>query len=317
MKTKVLTVPKKNHRPKRFLVLSDLHIGSRKDLKVIEKVNTHIKDRMAKLRITYDAVFIVGDIVDSTDILGKSGPTYETLLELIYTLSSIAPVYIATGNHDLCSKKRRDRAKSYWWKRDNVSFQSRIIDELDDTDHPIIARDGIFDLDDEYQIAIFNPPIEYMLKSPDGNDKYLKKNEHLYSFLKKLKPSKTNILLCHYPNVVRHLQRHGFIENVDLAVCGHTHHGMAQFLFLEPLLDALGQKNRGLITPGKSIRPKDTAGLRGLIKLDERTRMYINPAVTSLSRNTGLLHIFEPLFYSGCTDIVYAHFDEDDYEDYL
>lgn len=305
MKTLEISLPSRGYASKKFFVLSDLHIATPKDVNKMKRIHEHILERMGETGVKYDAFFIVGDIIDSTDVLLQEDTTKD-LIRFIAHLSSLAPVYIALGNHDLCSRKKTRYNQRRRWRKDERTFTREFLDRIVELPNTIVCETGTFSLDDYFTVSIFNPPLEYIMNSSDGNDRYLKKNEHLYKFLKKLNGLDTNILLCHYPNAVKFLHKAGYLKKIDLAITGHNHNGMTQFLCLESILERIGQPNRGIVTPGKSFKKEETLQMRGLVHMDKRTALYINPAVTSLAAGTGFLHYFDPLFYMGSTEVAFV-----------
>ena len=75
-------------------VISDIHYYSLKDN---HKLNTIIKELD---KFNYDMVYLIGDIIDATNVL-ENKEEYESLLLFLKILGNYAPTYIAFGSHDL------------------------------------------------------------------------------------------------------------------------------------------------------------------------------------------------------------------------
>ena len=285
---------------KRFLQLNDLHIANHDDAFKIRKITSTILQNIESDG-AYDAFFIAGDLTDSTNTLHNEY-LLSVLLDFIHLLGKLAPTFLATGNHDLCSLVTSKNCKK-GWRKDEQTFQNKIIDVIKTFEGVVLCETGTYNLDGEYSVSIYNPSIEYMLSSLEKRETVLQNDEENYRFLLHMNPSKTNILICHYPDVLKYLHRKGYLEKIRLALAGHNHNGMTQFLFLETILNALGQKNRGLITPDQQLLSAETAEVRGLIHLDGNCDLYIGPAVTSLAPNTGFLRHFNFMFYEGMSEI--------------
>ncbi len=293
LKTLEYTLDAKGPRGKTFFVLSDMHIAKKRDIERIAKAKSYIETRY--LAHKCDAFFLVGDLVDSMDIF-ENTTLMKSLTEFIKFLGSLAPTFIAIGNHDIY---RYENAK-----KDNLIPQQSLLyinkyffEKIKAYKNVYFEDKIIYDIEDGYTVSIYNPTLDYKLHY--NKDDYKKDT----AFLRNLNPSKTNILLCHFPNVIKNLHEEKLLHDVDLAVTGHNHNGMTQFLFLEKVLKLLKMPNRGLITPEKSLKFKDTAQMRGLIPLNKRTRLFINPAFTSLAPNTKILNFFDRFFYTGSTEI--------------
>lgn len=282
----------------KVLVLSDLHIFTEKDLKQVENLMAKLKNN------NYDAIYLVGDIIDSTNVLKLSKHISDRLLALIACLGYIAPTYIVYGSHDLAYRSIYNS-----WLEDERTFHLKFLNK-------IASYQNINVLDNEtkslkegtgYTISGYNPSLKYAIDTPDGNSSILLKEKEEYEFLTKLDPDKTNTVLCHYPEAIITLYNEGILKNADLSIGGHDHNGCTQFKFLpvELILNLFGQNNRGLITPGKSINLENTKNLRGVLDLDESSKLLINPAFKTFANCTGMLEKLDWLFYRGYSEIEY------------
>jgi len=276
----------------KILVLSDLHIYNEKSIKILNNIKNYLNKNK------YDVVCLVGDIIDSTNMLSFEKNTYEKLLEFIEYLGNYAKTYIVYGSHDISYRNYKKRK----WEEDFKTFKSKFLNKISKYKGIKILENETMCIDDGYTISGFNPSFKY---ANTKNDEEIFIKEGGFEFLKKLNHNNTNIFLCHYPNVVMKLFDKGYLDNVDLSISGHNHNGMTQLKVfpLEKILNSLKQNNRGIITPSKSLRLNNTNILRGNVKLNNRTTLIINPSITSLAKCTGLLNNFNCLFYSGATEI--------------
>lgn len=281
---------------KKFLVLSDLHIFKENSLGKLCTIKEYIEENAGDS--SYDAIFVVGDIVDATNVLRFNNFVSNELLNFMKFLGEVAPTYICYGSHDLAFMDKEDGLLD--WYPDEQIFQERFLDKVYGFSGIQNLDNGTQDIGDGYTVSVYNPPLVYAMDSPDGDNKYL--IEEQFSFLNNLTQDKVNTLLCHYPNAIKYLHRKGKLNNVDLAIAGHNHNGITQFIPLECFLNLIGMKNCGLITPGKVLFPRD---VRGVEPLSYRTDLLINPAVTSLAECTGNLAKFDSLFYVGATEVIY------------
>lgn len=283
----------------KVLVLSDLHIFSQKDIITVENLLEELKNN------NYDAIYLVGDIIDATNILNWDNVSGR-LLELMSFLGHIAPTYIVYGSHDLAY---RTTSKKNPWLKDEVTFKERFLDKIAGFNGINVLENETKTLDanKEYTISGINPSLDYAMTTPDGNTEILLKEKERYEFLNNLNANQTNTLLCHYPNAVMDLYNHGLLPNVNLSVAGHNHNGCTQFKFIpvEDVLDLFKNYHRGLITPGKSVKPKDTANLRGVTVLDSDSLLLINPSVKTFAACTGPLAKLDWMFYKGYSEIEY------------
>lgn len=280
------------------LVLSDLHIFTEKDLKQVELLMDKLKNN------NYDVIYLVGDIIDSTNVLKLSRLVTGKLLELIAFLGHIAPTYIVYGSHDLSHRSIYGK-----WLEDEKTFQIEFLNKIAGYHNINVLENETKSLKEGtgYTISGINPSLSYAMDTPDGNDKILLKEIDKFEFLTNLNSNYTNTLICHYPEAIMKLQEVGLLENISLSIGGHDHNGCTQFRFLpvELILDLFKQNNRGLITPGKSIKLKDTKKLRGVVDLGGSSKLLINPAFKTFANCTGILEKLDFMFYRGYSEIEY------------
>ena len=273
-------------------VISDIHYYSLKDN---FKLNAIIKELD---KFNYDIVYLLGDIIDATNVLDNK-EAFESLLLFLKILGNYAPTYIAFGSHDLVYFSPKEDIPFI----SDTKFKEELLNLSIKYSNLILEDNKFLELPNGDDIVIINPNfLNYKDKFDDT-----KLNKQNYSYLKNSNPHKTTTLLCHYPNTLFTLNKYGLLDNINLCIAGHNHNGMTQFKVfpLESILNLIGQDNRGIITPSRSISLKDTKYLRGEISLNNQTDLIITPAITSLASLTGL-NTFDKLFYKGANVINYT-----------
>lgn len=287
-----------NNAQMRIFVLSDLHIFSEKD---IPNINNLIKEVEGE---QYDAIFLVGDIVDATAVLKYNSRVTGILLDFIKLLGSLAPTFIAYGKHDLADFNKGFDPD---WNPDELSFYEEFLDVVAGFKGVNVDANKAYSLKKGHTVSMINPTLQYDFKTPGGNPEELMKYVGKYKFLSELNPNFNNILLCHYPNAIITLYQNGLLSNISLGIAGHNHNGMTQIVPLEIFLNIIGETNRGLITSGMSMKSSDTKYLRGIVELDSGTNLLLNPAIKTFTPCTGNgnLEKLNCMFYSGASVINY------------
>lgn len=277
----------------KFLVLSDLHISKKDDISKIKKMVLKITETV------YDGIFIVGDIIDSISVL-ESRIVKSKVFNLFLFFANIAHTFFVTGNHDVLLNSHRKQKSTQLNEKKLKAFY----DELAKIENVEFLKNKTVTIGNNFTVSGLVLDDKWALSK---SDEYFI-DEKQIELLKELPVDKTNILLCHFPNFLMHLSEKGYLKNVDYSIAGHNHNGATQFRFipLEPLLNLIGQKNRGLITPFKSIKLKDTAKLRGVLKLGDNTTLIINPAFKTLSFCSKLEKL-DWMFYKGYTEVIYTN----------
>ncbi len=273
-------------------VISDIHYYSSKDN---YKLNAIIKQLDQD---NYDVIYLIGDIIDETNVLDDK-ETRETLTLFLKSLGNYAPTYIALGSHDLVYFNY-DKTKKLI---NDDRFKEEILKISNTIPNLITTENKFLELPNGDYVSILNQISEYNKKNANINQEAIKEK---YSFLEQVNSKQINTLLCHYPNYILFLDKLNLLDKIDLNIAGHNHNGMTQLkiLPLESFLNLINQKNRGLVTPARSISLKETKYLRGVIELNNQKPLIIVPAITSLGYNTNLA-MFDKFFYKGATVINY------------
>lgn len=280
-------------------VISDLHYSTKKDNKKLSYIINIVKNN------NYDGIFVVGDIIDFTNILREDYQQRETLYLFFKELANITPTYITSGNHDISYYDKNIKEGCF---DDEITFKSEFIDKISCfSGIKILGNETIKLNKTGYTLSGIILPFEYVFLLPDNIEEVLKRVNNNLEHLRRLEPSNENILLCHYPEVILGLKGSKELSNVHLSIAGHTHSGVTQFYPLELFLNAIGQKNRGLITPNKTLffqSGKKTKYLRETVNLSASSSLLINPAITTLSSVAGPISNLDFCFYSGLSEII-------------
>ena len=222
---------KKINRPLRIVYFADLH-NCRYGVD-----NTDLIRRIQGLNPDY--ILLAGDMV-----VGHPHQESENLktAHMIITLSEIAPVYYAVGNHEkgildcVCGMEDgfRDSFLSVLETSENVKLLRN--------HHEFLEADNIdiygLDLERAYYQRVIQKPLS---------------NEHMLACLKTPDKERFNILLAHNPDYFESYA--GW--QADLVLSGHNHGGMIR-------LPMLG----GLVSPRLRIFPKYDYGLYHKDKTD-------------------------------------------------
>lgn len=208
-----------------IVLISDIHYYDKNDIKQLNKVLDNIKNIKPKF------ICISGDIIDQSNIEKK-----EEFINWLGKLSKISKVVISIGNHEFYINKKDKK-----FGLDKELFKK------------IKSINNLYLLDNE-NIIIDN--INFIGLTLPIN--YYEYNNNLNDFKKYLKYIKTynncyNVLLCHCPIDISNKEILDNL-NIDLLLCGHMHGGITPRI-IRPIL-----KNRGLISPQKTLFPKIAYG---------------------------------------------------------
>lgn len=295
MKLYNYVVPTKQMKGFKALVVSDLHYSGYEDNARMIDILLELDDQ------NYDAVFIVGDIIDSTNVLKEEG-SQEFLVDFMKILGSFIPTYIAYGEHDI---SKQDSNNPKLWVSDKIVFMRDFLNKIAGFPGIHIAANNVYDIARGYTVSIINPSVEQALNSINGKREMLEKSLITCNYLKALRKNDTNTLLCHDPRTIIYLYILGYLDNVDLSLCGYTHGGYAQFKYfpVEGLLN-LFNKNKGLVEPLKPAILENITLARGQYDFD-KMKMIINPAMNPLPKSMGKIRLLDPLFYKSASVINY------------
>ncbi len=247
MKLFTYDIPSKQKEGMKALVISDLRYYSLNDS---EKLMDIIMEINAQ---EYDAIFLVGNILDSTFPLNFDRKALDYLLNFMRDLGNVAPTYVALGEHDYTYYDKNKQAIE-----DKQAFYEKFL-------YKIAAFSGIkvidrktYKIKEGYTLSIIN--------DTNIHEETLNKLE----FLRKLPQDMTNTLICHDIKTILELSKLGYLDNMTLSISGDNNISYRQLKVLGRLLDdkerRLDKENKLLINP----RITTFGDTEGLLK-------YVNP----------------------------------------
>ena len=222
----------------RVVVISDLHGKEygRDNCRLLAKISEQKPD----------AIFVVGDMLNDTDVENGFSKTTKLLNDLLY----IAPVYFSHGNQE-------------------KEYSGDIIDGF----VKIITESGIIVLDDSFvdceiggQEIRIGGTMGHAF--PFGRTMEEFENSNEYIFLKDMeKTDSPTIVLAHMPDTFIFNGAHNYWSNIDLVVSGHTHGGVIRLPFAgglySPMQGFFPEYDYGFYTLGEKMKMAITSGLSG------------------------------------------------------
>jgi len=270
-----------------ILSISDLHICENKDVKLFKKIINYINNNQI------DIVCVIGDIIDSTKTLDNIY-LKDKLINFFIDLSKFSKIYIVLGNHDLGYFKDKK------WLCDDKRFYDEVIKKIINYNNIYYLNNNTLNINDEYTISGIFMPYNYANHDYEGDENVFKDELNKINFINNLDNNKENILICHYPKTIFNLEKLGYLDNFKLIIAGHNHSGVTQNILLEFIINIF-DKNKGIITPSKSMKIKDTKNMRGIIKLSNNKVFIINPSITTFGKTSSIFRIFNRFFYMGAS----------------
>ena len=222
----------------RVVVISDLH-G-----KEYGKENKQLLSKISEQKP--DAIFVVGDMLDDSDVTNGFSKTTKLLNDLL----DIAPVYFSYGNQE-------------------KEYRHDILDGFVNT----ITENGIIVLDDSFvdceiggQKIRIGGTMGHAF--PFGRTKEEFESSDEYIFLKDMeKTDLPTIVLAHMPDTFIFNGAYNYWSNIDLVVSGHTHGGVARLPFAgglySPMQGFFPEYDYGFFTLGDKMKMVITSGLSG------------------------------------------------------
>ncbi len=286
----------------KILTISDIHYSSKKDNKKLLRILNFIKNNANY----YDDIFIVGDIIDCTNVLRKNNQEKDTLYSFFKELGSVTRTYITSGNHDISYYDKSTKEKYF---NDYETYKSKFVNRINLFPGIKIIENETIKLNKKnYTLSSIVLPFEDVFLLPTNISDVLKRLKNNLNHLRNLNPNDENLLICHYPEVILGLKDSKELENINLSIAGHTHSGLTQIYLLELFLNLINQKNRGLITPSKIFflqSDEKTRYLRGTVNLSDDKILLINKAITTLSSLSGKISCLDFCFYKGISEIIF------------
>lgn len=215
----IVTIPHlhKKLKGKKIVHLTDIHLRSRSNKSFIEHVITKVREQEP------DMIVFTGDLVQA----GLEDFTDVSIRKFCEGLSSIAPTYIVTGNHDIASGKFEDLA--YILQTSDVQL---LVDE---------PKWITFDEDSAGIVLMGLAERREMITAPKPRLRHIELTEGM--------SEQPKLLLAHHPEFFEE-----YLDDKtkapDLILSGHTHGGQIIFPFLG-----------GLYAPSQGRFPKYDFGI--------------------------------------------------------
>jgi len=241
----------------RIASISDIHLSKLVDLETVDKILKVIENTNPNY------IFILGDTVDTPNELDYKTRLIE-LDVLMKNCGNIAPTFIIIGNHDY-----------YYDQKTGVMILSDVWQNFERFNNVHLLKDKTY-VDDNLFIG------GYMQKGmvyENGTHKedYLLFHEDLSkmdSLINNLPTDKYKIFLTHSPEPLQKDINQDLLKDYNLIMVGHYHNGV-----VPEFLSNIIPKNSGLITPRKTILPKEA---RGIIKLPTGNYLIYNGGWTKI-----------------------------------
>lgn len=245
-------------------VFSDIHYCGKYAQKRLESIYMNLVQHQPNY------ICIVGDLLDQGNVLEKQ-LCKEKFISWLQKLSTIAPIIIAIGNHDVTVKQH------YYSPKKFVEILSTI-PNVYVLDNQAVKFDSICFLG-------YTPPYTYYGQKPyECAQKYVNDiDQHLKKFVNE---SKYTVLLCHSPIYVTNseVRKTTVLGSTNLVLSGHMHNG---------ILPISIPGNYGIISPCKKLFPKYA---RGCFKLEKTTYVVSGGIITFSDVSPKILHPFNFLF---------------------
>lgn len=250
--------PNIKHETKFFLI-SDIHFSP----SVRSERLSAITEQARKLQPDY--TIIAGDLIDSLDAVDTE-PKLNRLTAWLEQLGTVAPVFIALGNHDFYLKNPDYSGvfskKRHWFTQkrhsylsaisnipnvtllDNSSFEDKNAYLFGFTQSPEYFQ---FDRDDERTTSFFHPGSEdlnILLHDLKNLDPKLISN---------LPAHKAKIAIVHSPVHLSNPKVAVYFDEFDFIISGHMHSGVVL-----PGLSDFWKSDRGIVAPGKLLFPRNS-----------------------------------------------------------
>ncbi len=258
----------------KICLFSDLHVSNSFNMNNLIKIKNVIDNNKP------DYIIIVGDIIDSLDVISndKINIFYKWLDNLGSIDNKRIPVIAILGNHD-------------YYSYSNYKFD-KYINSLNKIN--VCLLDNSIYEDNNIRVVGFNAPSStYHSKDAFANlKKYVNK---LDNSLFDNSSNKIDIALIHNPLFVINDDVKDKFNNFDLILSGHMHNGL-----MLPFMEKIFKGNAGIITPDKKFFPKIS---RNKVKINKNNYLIISGGITKLSRSAKVLNKFNIIYPMEITNI--------------
>lgn len=258
--------------------ISDIHYSKYFSDKRLFELLTKLKDGKT------DYIFIVGDIIDSVDIIIDEHEKCENLVSWFTELSKICPIIIAFGNHENLSRKDYDinayfkEINSFWKKISSIPNVHVLYLEKSYSD------DNIF-------VSSIEVDAAYYAKKREEKGVLLNSLKNKQTTFKRITNEKLNIFLFHSPVYLADKDILKYLKDFDVLISGHMHNGL--------MPDFLGKRinnNRGIISRYKRLFPDNARGTKIVEYGNKKIHLMISGGITKLARPETILGKLNILF---------------------
>ena len=261
-----------------MMLFGDLHYSDKFNDKKIDLIYNKLKNS--------EYIFIVGDLLDSTDVVNNIDKR-DKLIKFLEKVSKKSKVFITLGNHDLAIRNKHKKAKD-----DNNEFWL----EVSKIDGIYLSRYNNYYEDDKIIVYLLEQDYDYYYKNKHESRELLldriKEDKILFN---SIDSNKIKIVLCHSPINISNKDVSNELENFNFIFCGHMHNGMMPYY-----LDKIIKGNRGLMSPDNRLFADNTRGVKDI----NNTHLIISGGITKLSKTTGIFRYFNFVYPMSIDNIV-------------
>lgn len=265
----------------KILVFSDLHFSYKiSDLKLDMIIN-----EAKRIKPTY--IFIVGDLIDSVDMITNREERNRLLL-FLKQLSSLSTVLISLGNHD-CYKKnsvQQKFTKNKWI----YCYDEEFIKSMNVFPNVHVLKNSVYEDDNIFVLGVFNSFSYYHAKGKlvESKEQMIHDLECINPlYLKHLPHSKVKFVMVHSPVYMQDDSILDTLKEYDYICSGHMHNGC-----VPPILNELWRSSRGIISPTRELFLKNERNT--LCSLEDK--LVVNGPLTTLQECAGFMEKFDILF---------------------
>ena len=264
---KVYTTYKPKSRKDRLIAhISDIHLVNFNEL---SQTLSSITDNLFFYKP--DMICLTGDLINDAQQI-MNDPSRDLFIKWLAAISSIAPLYIVKGNHDLLTKRKNGHGWEYF---DSEEYFSKIAD-----------LNNVHLLSGNYMKEELDDMVINGFDLGDKTETYYeegKESESYHSIIvapkvanleNELDPEQFNILLFHSPEQLYNLS---LKDRYSLVLTGHLHNGA-----VPNYVDKILPGNRGILAPVSGLFPKYA---RGYTDIQDTTGIIASPVSTIAGQN--------------------------------
>ncbi len=234
----------------KIALLSDIHYSKEITIKFLDELYLELKNGKPNY------ICIAGDLLD------ESKNADNIIFNWLEKLSSLCPLLICIGNHDVLNKKR---FKEEYAPNNSFFFKLNQRKNIYVLDNRSIKLNGILFHGYKEKWNFCRGRVIYSFDN-------FQKNLNIKKY--QIDTSSYNILITHSPESIikspKKVINNDFVNNMDLILCGHMHNGMVPTKI---------KGNRGMVGPHKKLFPSFA---RGIYKFNN-TNILVSGGITKVS----------------------------------